>query len=134
LAHVLKNLGCEEALVVHGMDGLDEISLCDKTKVTHLKNGKIENYFIAPEEFGLRRAKKEDLLGGGAAENAAIALEIIKDKTKGPKRDVVLLNAAAAIYVAGKAKDIKEGMKLAAESIDQGLAQEKLERLRHCQD
>jgi anthranilate phosphoribosyltransferase len=129
MAHVLKNLGCEEAMVVHGTDGLDEISLCNTTKVSHLKNGKIENYFLAPEDCGLRRAKKENLLGGGAAENAAIALEIIKDKTKGPKRDIVLLNAAAAIYVGGAAKDIRDGVKMAAAAIDTGTAEEKLTRL-----
>ncbi|MFA4858817.1 MAG: anthranilate phosphoribosyltransferase [Candidatus Margulisiibacteriota bacterium] len=129
MAKVLNNLGCDEAMVVHGMDGLDEISLCEKTKVSHLKNGKIENYFIAPEDFGLRRAQKEDLVGGGAAENASIALEILRDKNKGPKRDIVLLNAAAAIYVGGKAKDIKEGIKIAAEAIESGVAGQKLEHL-----
>ncbi len=129
MAEVLKNLGVKHALVVHGVDGLDEISISDKTKVSHLKDGKIETYFIKPEDFGLHRGKREEILGGSAEENAEIAIEILKNEEKGAKRQVVLLNAAAAIFVGGKAKDIKEGIKLAAGSIESGAANRKLEEL-----
>jgi anthranilate phosphoribosyltransferase len=94
-----------------------------------LKDGKIETYFIKPEDFGLHRGKREDILGGSAEENAEIAIEILKNEEKGEKRQVVLLNAAAAIFVGGRAKDLKEGVKLAAESIDSGRANRKLEEL-----
>jgi len=129
MAEVLKNLGTRHALVVHGMDGLDEISVSDKTKVAHLREGKIETYFIKPEDFGVRRAKREEILGGSAEENAEIAIEILKNEEKGAKREVVLLNAAAAIFVGGKAKDLKQGLKMSAESIDAGAACRKLEEL-----
>ena len=129
MAKVLGNLGVKQALVVHGLDGLDEISISDKTKVTHLKDGKIENYLIKPEDFGIKKGKKEDILGGSAEENAKIAIEILKSKEKGTKRNIVLLNAAAAIVVGGKASDLKEGAKLAAESLDSGAAYKKLEEL-----
>lgn len=129
MAKVLGNLGVKQALIVHGMDGLDEISISEKTKVSHLKNGKVENYFIKPEDFGIHKAKKQDIKGGSANENAKIAIEILKGAEKGPKRNIVLLNAAAAIFVGGKAKDLKEGFKLAAESIDSGEANKKLEEL-----
>jgi anthranilate phosphoribosyltransferase len=129
MAEVLKNLGVKHAMVVHGMDGLDEISISDKTKVSHLKDNKIETYFIKPDDFGLHRGKREEILGGSAEENAEIAIEILKNEEKGAKRQVVLLNAAAAIFVGGKAKDIKEGIKLAAESIESGAANKKLEGL-----
>ncbi|MFH1683899.1 MAG: anthranilate phosphoribosyltransferase [Candidatus Margulisiibacteriota bacterium] len=129
LAQVLGKLGVKHALVVHGMDGLDEISISDKTKVSHLKDGKVENYTIKPEDFGIEKASKEDIKGGSADENAKIALEILKGKAKGSKRNMVLINAAAAIYVGGKAKDLKEGFKLAEKSIDSGAAYKKLEEM-----
>ncbi|OGB88909.1 anthranilate phosphoribosyltransferase [candidate division WOR-1 bacterium RIFCSPHIGHO2_01_FULL_53_15] len=129
MAEVLKNLGTKHALVVHGMDGLDEISLSEKTKVSHLKNGRIENYFIKPEDVGFKREPREAILGGSAQENAEIAIRILENQEIGPKRDVVVLNAAAAIVVGGKAKDLKEGIKLAARSIDSGAAKNKLEGL-----
>lgn len=129
MAEVLKNLGVKHALVVHGMDGLDEISISDRTKVTHLREGKIETYFIKPEDFGIHKGKKEDILGGSAEENAEIAIEILKSEEKGSKRDIVILNAAAAIFVGGKAKDLKEGLRIAAGSIDSGAAYRKLEEL-----
>ena len=129
MAEVLRNLGIKHALVVHGMDGLDEISISEKTKVAHLREKKIENYFLKPEDFGMHRGKREEILGGSAEENAEIAIEILKSEEKGAKRQVVLLNAAAAIYVGGRAKDLKEGVKLAAESIDSGAAHRKLEEL-----
>jgi anthranilate phosphoribosyltransferase len=129
MAEVLGNLGVKHALVVHGMDGLDEISISDKTKVSHLENGKVDTYMIKPEDVGTHRGKKEDILGGSINENVKIAYDILKAEEKGPKRNVVLLNAAAAIYVGGKAKDIKEGIQLAEKSIDSGAANQKLEEL-----
>jgi anthranilate phosphoribosyltransferase len=129
MAAVLKNLGVEQALIVHGMDGLDEISISDETKVTQLKNKKIETYYIKPEDFGLHQGKKEEILGGSVAENTEIAIEILRAEEKGTKHNVVLVNAAAAIYVGGKAKDLKEGLKLAEQSIDSGAAYGKLQDL-----
>ena len=129
MARVLGNLGVQHALVVHGMDGLDEISISDKTRVSHLTAGKVENYLIKPEDFGIKRAKQGDIHGGSANENAGIALEILKGENKGPKRNIVLLNAGAAIFVGGKAKDLKEGLKLAEKSIDSKAAYKKLEEL-----
>ncbi|MDD5382698.1 MAG: anthranilate phosphoribosyltransferase [Candidatus Margulisbacteria bacterium] len=129
MAEVLKNLGVKQALIVHGLDGLDEISISDRTKIAHLKDGRIDNYLLAPEDLGIQKGKKEELSGGSASENAEIALEILKAEEKGPKKSVVLLNAAAAILVGDKAKDFKAGLKLAAESIDSGAAAKKLEEL-----
>jgi anthranilate phosphoribosyltransferase len=129
MARVLSNLGVRQALVVHGMDGLDEISISDRTKVSHLTEGKVENYLIQPEDFGLRRFPREEVLGGNAAENAEIALRILKNEEKGARRQIVLINAAAAICVGGRAKDFREGMQLAAQSIDSGAGNKKLEEL-----
>jgi anthranilate phosphoribosyltransferase len=129
MAAVLKNLGTEQALVVHGDDGLDEISICAKTKVSHLENGRIKNYSLKPEEFGIARVKSKELLGGSAEENAEIAIRILRGAEKESRRNVVLLNAAAAIYVGGKAKDIKAGLKQAAEALDSGAADRKLNEL-----
>jgi anthranilate phosphoribosyltransferase len=129
MAEVLQKLGTEHAMVVHGVDGLDEISLSEKTRVSHLKDGKIEAYFIKPEDFGLKRQSREAVLGGSKEENAEIAIDILKNEERGAKREVVLLNAAAAIYVGGKARDLKAGLKLAAASLDSGAANKKLEEL-----
>jgi anthranilate phosphoribosyltransferase len=129
MATVLGNLGVKHALVVHGMDGLDEISISNKTKVSHLEKGRVETFFIKPENVGMHKGKKEDILGGSINENVKIAYDVLKGEEKGAKRDIVLLNAAAAIHAGGKAKNIKEGIKLAAESIDSGAAYRKLEEL-----
>ena len=129
LANVLKNLGSKRALVVHGRDGLDEITTTTGTAVSELKEGSIRSYELKPEDLGLKRARKEDLSGNDAACNARIATDILKGK-KGPARDIVVLNAGAAIYVTGLASDIREGVKKAGESIDTGRALEKLEKLR----
>ncbi len=126
MAKVLGNLGVKQALVVHGEDGLDEISISDKTRISHLKDGKVKNYTVKPEDFGVKPAKRKDIQGGSARDNAGIALKILKGEDKGPKRDVVLINAAAAILAGGKAKNLKEGFKKAAESIDSGAAAKKL--------
>lgn len=129
LAVVLKNLGSCRVFVVHGEEGLDEISLSARTKVSELRDGKVTTYFISPEDFGFERCRLEEIKGGDIATNARIALEILNGKCS-PKRDIVLLNASFAILASGKAGDIEEGIRLAAESIDKGRALEKLERLK----
>jgi anthranilate phosphoribosyltransferase len=126
LIEVLKNLGVESAVSVYGMDGMDEISVSDKTFVCELKDGKTMSYEISPELFGMERCSKEDLIGGDAKENAQITLSILKGE-KGPKRNAVLLNSAAGLYVAGKVESLREGVELAAEIIDSGKALRQLE-------
>lgn len=128
MAEVLADLGCSHALVVHGADGLDEITLTGESHIAELKKGKIKNYKIDPDELGLEMCFSEDLKGGTPEENAAMIEGILKSQT-GPKRDIVVLNAAAAIYVAGKAKSIELGVACAIESIDSGKALEKLKDL-----
>jgi anthranilate phosphoribosyltransferase len=128
IAHVLKNLGSVCAMVVHGMEGLDEISLCGPTKVAELRGGQVKEYTVEPEQFGLKRCRMEDLHGGNAEQSAAIVRGVLQGD-KGPARDVVLLNAGAALFVGGSAATIQDGMRLAAESIDSGKASEKLARL-----
>ncbi|MGH6989394.1 MAG: anthranilate phosphoribosyltransferase [Stellaceae bacterium] len=128
MAQVLKNLGSESIWVVHGSDGLDEITTTGTTSVAALENGKIRTFEIAPEDAGIARAKPEALCGGDAAHNAQALLDVLKGK-KGAFRDVAMLNAAAAFVVAGKAKGLKEGVSLAVKSIDSGEAEGKLDRL-----
>ena len=128
LAQVLKNLGSESAWVVHGSDGLDEITLTGPTFVSALHNGEIRNFEVTPEEAGLSRCEAGALRGGDADANA-IALQSVLDGKPSPYRDVALLNAAAALIVAGRAKDLKEGAALAAKSIDTGEAEGRLDRL-----
>ena len=128
IAHVLKNLGSVCAMVVHGMEGLDEISLCGPTKVAELRGGQVKEYIVEPEQFGLKRCRVEDLHGGNAEQSAAIVRGVLQGD-KGPARDVVLLNGGAALYVGSSAATIQDGMRLAAESIDSGKASEKLARL-----
>jgi len=129
LAQVLNKLGTVHALVVHGEDGLDEITTTARTYVCETHKGKIKNFQLSPEDFGFKRAKLEDLRGADASYNAQILRDILKGKS-GPKRDIVLLNAAAAIYVADRVESIKEGIKLAEESINSGKALKKLELLK----
>lgn len=128
LAQVLAALGTERAWVVHGSDGLDEITTSGPTYVASLEGGKVTSFEITPEDAGLKRAAIADLKGADAAHNAE-ALRGVLDGKPGPYRDVALLNAAATLVVAGKAKDIKEGAKLAAQSIDSGEARKRLDRL-----
>jgi anthranilate phosphoribosyltransferase len=128
MAHVLKNLGSQAIWVVHGSDGLDEITTSGPTSVAALDKGKISTFEITPEDVGLPRAKPEALRGGDAEYNAKALLDVLKGKA-GPFRDVAILNAAAALVVAGKAKDLKEGAALAAKSIDSSEAEGKLDRL-----
>ncbi len=127
LAHVLANLGVKRALVVYGTDGLDEISLSAPTKVCEVKDGTFTSYEITPEQFGLTRCQKEDLVGGTPAENAQITRDILAGKP-GPKRDAVLMNAGAALYMAGKTDSIQAGIDLAKEIIDSGKAAAQLEK------
>lgn len=133
MADVMKNLGVKRALIVYGDDGLDEISISSTTSVCEINgdeiNGdEIKEYTIDPEELGLTLAEKEGIVGGTADENAVITKDILTGKEQGAKRDIVLLNAGAALYTIGKAETIKDGVKLAAEMIDSGKANEKLEQ------
>ena len=126
LAKVLMELGVKKGMVVYGMDKLDEISLSAPTKVCEIKDGSLHTYEIKPEDFGLSRCKKEDLAGGDPKENAAITLSILNGE-KGAKRDAVLLNAGAALYIGEKAKSMQEGINLAARLIDSKKALKVLE-------
>ncbi len=128
VAKVLDKLGVKRALVVYGQDRLDEISVSAKTTVCELKDGYYRTTEIAPEDFGLERGRKEDLVGGTPAENAEITRQILSGTLQGSKRTAVLLNAGAALYVGGKAESIGEGVKLAAELIDSGKAAAVLEQ------
>lgn len=130
MAKALLKLGIKEAMVVFGCDGLDEFSTTGKTLVYHIKNGKIKKQYLTPEKVGLKRAEMKDLVGGNAEENAQIILKILQGE-KGPKRDIVLLNSAAALVVSGIAKDFKDGIKIASESIDSGAALKVLEKLKN---
>ena len=128
LAGVLGQLGSERALVVHGSDGLDEITLTGPTQVSELRDGRVSTRQIDPRDFGLQLAPAEALQGGDAAYNARILREVL-DGREGPRRDVVLLNAAAAIAVGGRAEDTTAGLELARASIDSGRARQALDRL-----
>ncbi len=128
MARVLANLGSEKAWIVHGHDGLDEITTTGPTWVAELDDGQIRTFEIAPEDAGLPRATINDLKGADPATNA-LALNALLDGHEGPYRDIVLMNAAATLIVAGKAKDLKEGVKLAAAAIDEGKARAVLEKL-----
>jgi len=128
IANVLKNLGSVRAMVVHGLEGLDEISLCGPTKVAELRDGQVKEYLLDPEQVGLKRCKLEELHGGSAEQSAEIVRGVLAGN-KGPARDVVLLNSGAALYVSGRAANIQDGIKLAAESIDSGNARQKLRQL-----
>lgn len=128
MVQVLKNLGSESIWVVHGSDGLDEITTTGPTSVAALENGNVRSFEISPEDAGLKRTKPEALRGGDAEHNARALMDVLKGKP-GPFRDVALLNAAAALIVAGQAMDLKEGARLAAKSIDSGEAEGRLDRL-----
>jgi anthranilate phosphoribosyltransferase len=128
IAHVLKNLGSVRAMVVHGLEGLDEISLCGPTKVAELRAGEVREYQIEPEELGLERRPLADLHGGSADQSAMIVRSVLQGD-KGPARDVVLLNSGAALYVSGMTPSIAEGMRVSADSIDSGKARRKLDDL-----
>ena len=129
LAHVLSSLGVKRGLVVYGQDRLDEISISAPTTVCEFDGGAYQTYTIQPEDFGLQRGQKSDIVGGTPAENAQITLDLLKG-AKGPRRDIVLLNAGAGLYIAGKAETLADGVKLAAELIDSGAALKKVDELR----
>ncbi len=128
LAEVATKLKFTHLMLVTSEDGMDEIATTSETKVFDVKGNKLTSYIISPQQFGIKEVSKKDLLGKGPHENANIIQNILKGK-KGPQRDIVLLNSAAAFYIAGKTKNIKDGIKLAENSIDKGFALNVLERL-----
>lgn len=129
LANVMLKMGVERGMVVNGIsNGMDELSTVSETAVSEIKDGKVIDYVISPEELGLKRVDESEILGGTADENAEITLNILKGE-KSAKRDIVLLNAAAAIYCGGKAESLKDGIAVAAEIIDSGKAYEKYRNL-----
>jgi anthranilate phosphoribosyltransferase len=128
MAQVAKLLGSESVWVAHGSDGLDEITTSGPTYVAALENGAVRTFEINPEDIGIPRAKPEALRGGDAETNAAALLSVLKGN-KGPYRDIAVLNAAAALIVAGRAKDLKEGAAIASKSLDSGEAEGRLDRL-----
>ncbi len=131
LAYALRELGCEEAMIVHGMDGLDEISITGRTSIAWLKNGEVSKVEMSPQDYSLAVAKPEAISGTTPEESAVLAFKLLNDalEPKDPKRDIVLLNAAAGIVVGGKADDFAHGIELADESIKSGAAYKKLEDL-----
>ena len=128
-AQVLDGLGSERALIFSGEEGLDEISISGRTKLTELRRGSVQTRFLTPEDVGLSRSPSECLRGGDATENSRILKEILEGSRNGPERDAVLLNAAAGIYVADKADSLSSGLRLARESLESGQALYKLEQL-----
>ena len=128
LAKVLTSLGVKRGVVVYGQDKLDEISISAPTTVCDFGGGEYKTYTIQPEDFGFERATKDDIVGGTPEENARITMDILTGKERGAKRNVVLMNAGAALYAAGKADSIAGGVKLAAEMIDSGKAAAKVEQ------
>ncbi len=130
VAHVAKELGYTRAMFVHGLDGLDEISLLGKTRIVELKDGSLNTFEIAPEDFGLNRCKLEDIKTGTPEVNAAIIRGVFEGKITGPQKDAVLLNAAGALMVGDKATDFNDGIKKVSEIIESGKALETLELLK----
>jgi anthranilate phosphoribosyltransferase len=128
VAEALSRLGVHRALVVHGLDGLDEITITGPTRIAEVREGNVRTYEVTPEEFGIKRGRLEDISGGDAQGNAAIIREILAGK-KSSRRDVVLLNAAAALVASGRAERLADALPLAAQSIDSGAAAAKLEAL-----
>ena len=129
VANVLKNLGVKHSLVVYGSDGLDEISISAPTYFAEIDNGQINRFTLTPEDVGLTTAKKKDIVGGDALENASITLGILKGEIQGAKRDIVLFNSGAALYACGKANNIEAGVRMAREAIDSGAALAQLNKL-----
>ena len=129
LAQVLMSLGVKRGMVVYGTDRLDEISISAPTKVCEFRDGYYRDLTIRPEDFGLQTASKEEIVGGTPQANAQITRDILAGKITGAKRDIVLLNAGAALYAAGKAQTFSDGVKLAAEMIDTGAALKKIDEM-----
>ncbi|MFH1305405.1 MAG: anthranilate phosphoribosyltransferase [Candidatus Omnitrophota bacterium] len=128
LAKVLKALGSVHAYIVHGKDGLDEVTISGETQISELKNGKIRTYSVTPEKFGFKRKNLKSIRGASARENAALMRKVLSGK-KGPARDIVLINSSVGLMAAGKAATFKEGVRMAAEAVDSGAAGEKLKGL-----
>ena len=128
LGHALAELGTQHAFVVHGVDGVDEVSLSDETEVAEVRPRSVQRYRVKPRDFGVARARREDLAGGDAAVNAKIIRDVLAGES-GPRRDFVCINAAAALVAAGRAADFRKATRLAAKAIDSGLAKAKLEAL-----
>lgn len=129
LANVLNNLGVKRAMVVHGHDGLDEVTLCDTTTICEINEGRLNSFFLTPEQLGLKKCKKEELAGGEPKLNAKIALDILNGE-KGPKRDIVVLNSAVCLYMSHNNITLRECVKMAEEIIDSKKALEQLELLK----
>lgn len=129
VAHVAKEIGYTRAMFVHGLDGLDEISLLGKTKIMELKDGRLESYEICPEDFGMSRCSLQDIKTGTPEENAAIIRGVFSGEITGPQKDAVVLNSAGALIVGEKANDFEEGIALAKRIIEDGLAMRKLDGL-----
>ncbi len=127
LARVLANLGVKRAMVVHGHDGLDEVTLCDTTTICEVNNGKLNSFFISPEQLGLIRCQPSDLVGGDPRENALIARDILNGQ-KGPKRDVVILNSALCLYMSHNHITLRECVRMAEMLIDSGAANNQLQK------
>ena len=130
VTYVAKELGYTNAMFVHGLDGLDEISLLGATKINQLKDGIVTTYQICPEDFGLKRCTLDEIKTGTPEENAATITGVFKGEITGPRKDAIVLNASGALVVGGKAKDFAEGINLASELIENGAALKKLEQLR----
>jgi anthranilate phosphoribosyltransferase len=128
MARALLLLGSERAWVVHGADGIDEMSTTGHTKVSECRNGAVSTFYVHPSDFGLAKAERNDLLGGNAVANAAIVQEVLAGRT-GPRRDVVLLNAGASLFVGGRATSVREGIERAAHAIDSGAARSTLDAM-----
>jgi anthranilate phosphoribosyltransferase len=128
MARALLQLGSERAWVVHGADGIDEMSTTGHTKVSECRNGAVSTFYVHPSDFGIPKAERADLLGGDAAANAAIVREVLAGR-KGPRRDVVLLNAGASLFVGGRAASVREGIERAAHAIDSGATSSTLEAM-----
>ncbi len=128
LAHVLLNLGTKRAMVVHGMDGLDEITITRESRISEVKDAAVHTFILDPRDYGINISSADELRGGDAKKNAEIVLSVLKGE-KGPRRDIVLINSGAAIYIGGAAASIKDGMVKAAKSIDSGSAYKKLEQI-----
>lgn len=129
IAYVLKNLGTKACFVVHGLEGLDEISIAGKTKISELKNGNVKTYTVEPEDFGIKNAKLSDITGGSIEENVKLALDVLKGGET-PRQNIVFMNSSAALVAGGMAKNFKEGVEIAKESLRSGKAMEKLEKLK----
>ena len=129
IAGTMANLDVKRGFVVSGEDNMDELTLTGSSTVSEIKDGEVETYEITPEQFGLKRCKIEDLQGGDGTVNAQITKDILSGKERGAKREIVLLNAGAALYIGGKAESIEEGIRIAGETIDSGKAMETLEAM-----